>query len=83
MTVQIKPRRMRDDTGLRQQMARCRRDLATFFLTNGDVAWSLDDTLGTRYLGGVYFLPEGWRVAEVREIDSWKLDGHGMRRREV
>jgi hypothetical protein len=83
MVVQAKPRRMRNDTGLRYQMARCRRDLATFFLTNGDVAWSLDEVLGTRFMEGTYELPQGWRVAEVREVDNWKLSDHGMWRREV
>lgn len=80
--VQPKPRRMRNDTGLRYQMRRCYQDLTIFFLTNGDVAWSLDDVLGTRYMEGTYEMPQGWRVAEVCEVDSWKLSSHGMWRRE-
>ena len=74
---------MRNDTGLRYQMKRCYQDLGIFFLTNGDVAWALDEVLGTRYMEGTYEMPQGRRIAEVREVDSWALSSHGIWRRET
>ena len=74
---------MRNNTGLRYQMKRCYEDMGIFFLTNGDVAWSLDDVLGSRYWIGTYVMSQGWRVAEVREVDSWTLSSHGIWRREA